>query len=63
MHNIILRLLANAGILLQLTGGCHSDNQAKKAVANPSPVAPLLQLQRTVPLPNVKGGFDLMALD
>ena len=29
----------------------------------PPPAAPLLHLERTVPLPHVKGGFDLMALD
>lgn len=62
MNNARLGLLAGAATLLLLAGACHSDNQAQQA-ANPPPVAPLLRLERTVPLPNVKGGFDLMALD
>ncbi|MBW3127160.1 YncE family protein [Hymenobacter profundi] len=63
MKNANQRLLACAGALLLLAGGCHSDNHAKQAAANPPAAVPLLQLQHTVPLPHVKGGFDLMALD
>ena len=47
-----------------LAGGCNSGSREEKPGATPPPkAAPLLTLERTVSLPNVKGGFDLMALD
>lgn len=62
MNNARLGFLVGAGALL-LAGACHSDNHAQQAGASPPSAAPLLTLERKVPLPNVKGGFDLMALD
>jgi hypothetical protein len=51
-------------LLTLLAGGCHSGSQEEKSGATPPPpAAPLLTLVRTVSLPNVQGGFDLMALD
>lgn len=52
-------------MLTGLASGCHSGDHADKLTEAhvPTTVKPLLQLQRTVPLPHVRGGFDLMALD
>lgn len=48
-----------------LAGSCHPGDHADKPTKAPLPpaAAPLLHLERTVLLPQVKGGFDLMALD
>ncbi|MFC7670804.1 YncE family protein [Hymenobacter humi] len=63
MNNARLEFFVGAGTLLLLAGACHSDNKAQQAAALSPRAAPLLTLERTVPLPHVKGGFDLMALD
>lgn len=63
MKNARLGLLVGTGSLLLLAGGCHSDSHSNEAAASPADAAPALELVRTVPLPLVKGGFDLMALD
>lgn len=58
------RLLASAVLLIWLVSGCQSAPPADTPAGVAQPTAPpLLRLQRSVPLPRVKGGFDLMALD
>lgn len=53
-----------AALLTLLASGCHlGSGEEKSEAASPPPTQPLLTLERTVPLPNVHGGFDLMALD
>lgn len=55
---------AAIALLTLFAGGCHSGSREEKVIAtSPPPTTPLLTLERTVPLPRVKGGFDLMALD
>lgn len=64
MNRVSARLLTSAAFITLLASGCHSGAPADKDTRTvQAPALPLLQLQRTVPLPHVKGGFDLMALD
>ncbi|GAB2798440.1 hypothetical protein GCM10027175_41790 [Hymenobacter latericoloratus] len=46
-----------------VASGCQSNSRADQPTAVARPVKALLYLERTIALPQVKGGFDLMALD
>ena len=55
--------LLGAALLALGVSSCQSNSRQETGAAPAKPGVSLLKLERTVPLPNVKGGFDLMALD